>query len=116
MSGLNKVILIGRLGKDPEIVTFAESKICNTTLATSTSYTDAEGNKIERTEWHTVVFKNKQASLVEKYCKKGSHIYVEGSIRYRSYIDSNETKRYITEIVASNLQFLGNKDKDETNY
>jgi single-strand DNA-binding protein len=119
MAGVNKVILLGRLGKDPELKTFeGGGKICNVTLATSENYTDREGNKVERTEWHNIVFNDKLADLANTYLTKGREVYIEGKIRTRNYDDANGAKRYVTEIVAINLNFIGSKpeERNTTNF
>lgn len=108
MAGVNKVIILGRLGKDPETKTFENGgKICTITMATSESYTDREGNKVEKTEWHNIIFTNKLAELAEKYLGKGKELYVEGKLRTRKYDDSNGVTRYVTEIVATNMNLIG---------
>ncbi len=105
---LNKVILIGNVGKDPDIRYFdSGSAVANFTLATSErGYTLANGTNIpERTEWHNIVVRRDLVSFVEKWVKKGSGLYVEGKIRTRSYDDSNGVKRYVTEIHADRVEF-----------
>lgn len=106
--GVNKVILIGNLGKDPEVKYFPNGDaFCNTTLATSESWTDKNSNeKKERTEWHNVVFTRKLAEIVGQYLKKGSKLYVEGSLRTRKWQDKEGQDRYTTEIVAQDMQML----------
>jgi single-strand DNA-binding protein len=115
MAGVNKVIILGRLGKDPETKTFENGgKICTITMATSESYTDREGNKVEKTEWHNIIFTNKLAELAEKYLGKGKELYVEGKLRTRKYDDSNGVTRYVTEIVATNMNFIGGQNDSST--
>jgi single-strand DNA-binding protein len=109
MSSVNKVILIGRLGKDPEIKQVGEAKVANFSLATSEKYTDKSGQKVEQTEWHNIVMWRGLAELAEKYLTKGSQIYVEGKIKTRSWDDKDGNKRYITEIAADQMTFLGSK-------
>lgn len=106
--GVNKVILIGNLGKDPEIRHMPSgSAIANVTLATSESWKDKQSGEMqERTEWHTVVFFNRLAEIAGEYLKKGSKVYVEGSLRTRKWQDKNGQDRYTTEIVASEMQML----------
>lgn len=106
--GVNKVILIGNLGKDPEVKFFPNGDaFCNTTLATSESWTDKNTNeKKERTEWHNVVFTRKLAEIVGQYLKKGSKVYVEGSLRTRKWQDKEGQDRYTTEILAQDMQML----------
>ena len=109
MAGLNKVILIGHLGKDPELRDVAGNKVANFTLATSESYKDKSGEKQTVTEWHNLVLWGKIAEIAEKYLKKGSQVYVEGKIMYRSYEDKQGNKRYITDIKVHDLTMLGGK-------
>lgn len=109
MSGVNKVILIGNLGKDPE-VKYLESKVpvANFSLATNSSWKDKEGIKKEHTEWHNIVLWRGLAELAEKYLHKGDKIYIEGKLRTRSYEKDNVTK-YITEIIGENMTMLSGK-------
>lgn len=106
---VNKVILIGNVGKDPD-VKYLDNHICvaNVTLATSErGYTAQNGTQVpERTEWHNLVFWRGLAETVEKYVHKGDKLYVEGSIRNRSYDDQNGVKRYVTEIFVDNMEML----------
>lgn len=109
MSGINKVILIGRLGKDPEIRTFESGqKRASFSLATSETYKDKEGNRVENTEWHNIVCWRNLADIAEQYLFKGKLIYIEGKLKTRSWED-NGAKRYITEIEASTFTMLGSK-------
>ncbi len=109
--GINKVILVGNLGNDPEVrATTTGSRIANISIATSDSWTDKNtGQKQERTEWHRVVFFNRLAEIVEQYLTKGSKVYVEGALRTRKWQDQNGQDRYTTEIVASEMQMLDSK-------
>ena len=109
--GVNKVILIGNLGKDPEMKSFPNGDAyCNLTLATSESWTDkTSGEKKERTEWHNLVFTRKLAEIVGQYLKKGSKIYVEGSLRTRKWQDKEGHDRYTTEIQVNDMQMLDGK-------
>lgn len=110
MASVNKVILIGRLGKDPELrTTQGGSSVCNMTLATDESYTDRDGNKHEQTEWHRVTAFNKQADNCAQYLHKGSMIYVEGKLSTRKWQDQGGQDRYTTEIKADRVQFLDSK-------
>ncbi len=106
---VNKVILIGNLGKDPD-VRYLDNGVCvaNAVIATSDrAYTLPNGTKVpERTEWHNLVFWRGLAEIVEKYVHKGDKLYVEGSIRTRNYDDQNGIKRYVTEIFVDNMQML----------
>lgn len=111
MSSLNKVLIIGNLGKDPE-TRYAPSgdAICNLTIATSESWKDkATGEKKESTEWHRVVFFGKVAEIANQHLRKGSKIYVEGSLRTRKWQDNNGQDRYTTEIRGDQLKMLGGK-------
>lgn len=113
MSGVNKVILVGRLGKDPEVRTFEGGvKKANFTLATSEYRRDKDNNRVEMTEWHNIVCWRNLAENAEKYLVKGKMIYVEGKLRTRSW-DDNGSKRYITEVEASTFTMLSSKS-DET--
>jgi single-strand DNA-binding protein len=106
--GVNKVILIGNLGKDPEMKSFPNGDaFCNLTLATSESWNDKQtGEKKERTEWHNLVFTRKLAEIAGQYLKKGSKIYVEGSLRTRKWQDKDGHDRYTTEIQVNDMQML----------
>lgn len=108
MSGINKVILIGRLGADPEVKTITSGNtVTRLSLATSENWVDKEGQKQERTEWHRVVVWGKLAELCGKYLSKGRQAYVEGRLQTRSWEDQQGQKKYTTEVVASTVQFLG---------
>lgn len=109
--GVNKVILIGNLGKDPEVRYMPSgSAVANVTLATSEQWKDKQtGEQQERTEWHNIVFFNRLAEIVGEYLKKGSQVYVEGSLRTRKWQDKSGNDRYTTEIVASEMQMLGGR-------
>ncbi|MCG2633989.1 MAG: single-stranded DNA-binding protein [Gammaproteobacteria bacterium] len=113
--GINKVILVGNLGKDPEIrYTQSGSPIANITVATSESWKDKQtGEKREQTEWHRVVFFNRLAEIVEQYLRKGSQIYVEGRLQTRKWQDKDGADRYTTEIVGSEMQMLGGRGGDQ---
>jgi len=105
---VNKVILVGNLGKDPELrYTQTGSAVANFSLATSEQWNDRDGKRQERTEWHNIVVWGKQAEHCGQYLSKGRQVFIEGSIRTRSYDDKSGNKRYITEIVAQRIQFLG---------
>jgi single-strand DNA-binding protein len=106
--GVNKVILIGNLGKDPEVRYFPNGDaVCNVTLATSDSWTDKQsGEKKERTEWHNVVFTRKLAEIAGQYLKKGAKVYVEGALRTRKWQDKEGGDRYTTEIMVNDMQML----------
>lgn len=105
---LNKVFIIGNLGKDPEVrFTPGGKAVAKFPVATSERWTDQEGNKQERTEWHNVVVWGKQAETCGQYLAKGRQVFIEGSIRTRQYDDKDGNKRYITEVVARDVRFLG---------
>lgn len=105
---LNKVMLIGNLGKDPELRYSAKGlAVASFSIATNESTKDEEGNIQERTEWHNVITFGKLAETSNQYLKKGQRVYIEGSIRTRSYDDKNGIKRYVTEIYANDLIMLG---------
>lgn len=109
-NGVNKVILIGNLGKDPEITTFENGvKKAAFSLATTESYKNREGQKVDQTEWHNVVMWRGLAEVAESYLKKGNQVFIEGRIKTRSYDDKDGNKRYITEILADNLTMLGGR-------
>ena len=113
MPSLNKVHLIGVVGKDPETRQFGDGgQVCNFTLATSEIYTDREGQKQEQTEWHNIVLNGKLANL-SQYIRKGSKLYVEGKIRTRSWQTQDGQKRFTTEIIANGLQLLDPKQQTE---
>lgn len=109
--GINKVILIGNLGKDPEVRYMPSgAAVANVTLATTENWKDRQsGENQERTEWHNVVFFNRLAEIAGEYLRKGSQVYVEGSLRTRKWQDKNGQDRYTTEIVASEMQMLGGR-------
>ena len=108
---VNKVILIGFLGSDPEVKTLDSSvKVARVSLATSESYTDKSGNKVENTEWHNLVMWRGLADVVEKYTKKGSQIYVEGKLKTSSY-EKDSVKHYRTDVVVDNLRLLDRKQE-----
>lgn len=108
MASVNKVILIGNLGADPEKrFTGNGQAVCNLRLATNEVWKDKQGNKQERTEWHRVVVYGPQAENCEKYLSKGRPVYIEGSIRSRQWEDQQGQTRYITEVIAQRVQFLG---------
>jgi len=113
---INRVTLIGNVGKDPEIRTFDNGgKIASFSLATSESYTNKNGEKVTNTEWHNISANNKLADVVEKWITKGMQLYIEGSIRYREYEDKEGNKKYMTEIRAYTIQMLGKKLEGQSN-
>lgn len=108
---VNKVILVGRLGKDPELrYTPSGTAVATFTMATTENYKDREGQKQEKTEWHNIVAWRQLAEICGKFLHKGKQIYIEGKIQTRSYDDRDGNKRYITEIVVDQMQMLGSKD------
>ena len=108
MSGVNKVILIGNLGANPELrYTQGQQAVANLRLATTEKWTDKSGQKQEATEWHRVVVWGKQAEICGQYLTKGRQVYIEGSIRTRQWQDQQGQKRFSTEIVAQTVQMLG---------
>ncbi len=113
---VNKVILVGRLGADPEIrYTPSGAAVTNFNLATSESWNDKSGQKQERTEWHRIVVWAKLAELCNQYLSKGRQCYLEGRLQTRQWDDKDGNKRYTTEIVASTVQFLGSNAQSTTN-
>lgn len=107
MKGLNKVTLIGNLGKDPEIQNLENSvKVAKFSLATSETYRDDSGQNHTNTEWHSIILWRGLAELAEKYLRKGSLIYLEGKIKTRSYTDKNTEKRFVTEIIGESFLML----------
>ncbi|HIL66691.1 MAG TPA: single-stranded DNA-binding protein [Flavobacteriales bacterium] len=111
MAGVNKVILIGNLGKDPE-VRYLDSgvAVANFSLATTESYKNKEGERVSQTEWHNIVLWRGLAEVAEKWLKKGSSVYIEGKIRSRKWEDKEGNTRYTTEILADNMTMLGKKE------
>ena len=108
---LNKVMIIGRLGADPEIrYTQAGQPICSLRVATDESYTDKDGNRVERTEWHSVVAFQRSAENCNQYLRKGSLVYVEGKLSTRKWQDQKGQDRYTTEIRAERVQFLEKRE------
>ncbi len=113
MSSLNKVLIIGNLGKDPEVrFTGSGRAVARFPVATSETWNDQEGQRQERTEWHNVVVWGKQAESCGQYLSKGRQVFLEGSIRTRQYDDKEGNKRYITEVIAQRVQFLGSRGGD----
>lgn len=112
---VNKVILIGRLGKDPEVRKInATTTVCNFPLATNESYKNQDGSYTEQTEWHNIVMWRGVAERAERILKKGSTIFVEGKLRTRSWEDKENHKRYTTEIVVENFQLLDKRESSGT--
>ncbi len=106
----NKVVLIGNLGQDPEIRTFENGKaVARFSLATTDSYRDAEGKKITETQWHNLIAWGNMAKTIQKYLVKGSEVAVEGKLTHRSYEDKEGKKRYLTEVVLTDMVMLRSK-------
>jgi single-strand DNA-binding protein len=112
MASINKVILIGNLGRDPEVrYTANGAAICNITIATSRNWKDKNsGEKTEETEWHRVVFYDRLAEIAGEYLKKGRSVYVEGRLKTRKWQDKDGVEKYTTEVIADNMQLLGGRD------
>lgn len=110
MAGVNKVIIIGNLGRDPELrYTSNSHPVCQLSVATTRAYTNRNDDRVEETEWHRVVVWGKQAENCNQYLSKGRQVYVEGRLQTRSYEDKEGIKRYSTEVVADTVQFLGGR-------
>ena len=108
--GINKVILVGNLGQDPEVKYMPNGNaVTNISIATSESWKDQQGQPVERTEWHRVVMFRKLAEIAGQYLRKGSQVYLEGKLQTRKWQDQNGQDRYTTEIVADNMQMLGGR-------
>lgn len=115
MAGVNKVILIGNLGSDPELrYTPSGAAVANFRIATSERWNDKDGKPQERTEWHRIVAWRKLAEIAGEYLKKGKQVYVEGKLQTRSWEDQDGVKRYTTEIIADKIQMLGRRGENET--
>ena len=112
MAGVNKVILVGNLGKDPEIRHLDNGvAVANFSLATTESYTNKQGERVNQTEWHNVVLWRGLADIAEKYLKKGNSVYIEGKIVTRKWEDKDSNTRYSTDIVADKMTMLGSKQE-----
>ena len=117
MSSLNKVLLIGNLGKDPEIrYTQSGQAVASFSLATSDNWTDQAGNRQERTEWHSIVAWGKLADLSQRFLAKGRQVYIEGRIQSREWTDQSGGKRRTTEIIATSIVFLGSRASQGGSY
>ena len=109
--GINKVILVGNLGSDPELrYTGSGTAVCNFSLATSESYKDRDGNQVENTEWHRIVAWARLAEICGEYLKKGRQVYIEGQLQTRQWEDKDGNTKYTTEIKAREMQMLGGRD------
>jgi single-strand DNA-binding protein len=115
MAGVNKVILVGNLGKDPEVRYLDNGiAVANFTLATTENYKNKEGERVSQTEWHNVVLWRGLAEVAEKWLKKGSNVYIEGKIRTRKWEDKEGNTRYNTEVLGDNMTMLGGKPNIES--
>ncbi|MFT4770129.1 MAG: single-strand DNA-binding protein [Cryomorphaceae bacterium] len=116
MAGVNKVIILGNLGMDPEVRTLESgAKLARLRIATSESYTNKDGQKVENTEWHSVTVWRQLADIAEKYLAKGRQVYIEGKLQTRSWKDPEGNDRYATEIVGERLQLIGGRpDSNES--
>lgn len=111
MASVNKVILVGNLGRDPEIRYMPSGEpVANITIATSSKYKNKSGEMVEETEWHRVTFFGKLAEIVGQYLKKGRSVYVEGRIKTRKYTDKDGIEKYATDIIANEMQMLGGRE------
>jgi single-strand DNA-binding protein len=112
MAGVNKVILVGNLGKDPEVRHLEGGvSVAHFTLATNEYYKDKQGTRVERTEWHNISAWRGLADMADKYLKKGQQVYIEGKLRTRQYQDKDQQTRYITEIIADEISMLGGRSQ-----
>ena len=118
MAGINKVIIVGNLGNDPEIRTMPNGEaVANISVATSESWTDKNtGERHEVTEWHRIVLYRRLAEIAGQYLRKGSQVYVEGRLKTRKWLDINGQDRYTTEIQGDNLQMLGGRNQEMGGY
>ncbi len=113
MAGVNKVILLGNLGRDPEIRHLENGRaVVNFPMATSETYKTREGERVTKTEWHNVVLWTPLAEIAEKYLKKGNQVYIEGKLTSRSYDDKDGIKRYVTEVVGREMTLVGGRPSD----
>lgn len=115
MSGVNKHVIVGRLGKDPEIKnTTNGNTVANFSVATSRTWKDKEGNKQEKTQWHRVVIWGKLAEICGEYLHKGDQVYLEGEVEHRTYQDADGNDKYITETVCNNMVMLGSRQTSDS--
>ena len=116
MSGVNKAILLGNLGKDPELRRLDDGRaVANFSIATSETYKNKSGEKVTNTEWHNVVLWTPLAEIAQSYLKKGSQVYIEGKISNRSYEDKEGVKKYISEVVGRDIRLLGRAPESSGN-
>ena len=112
MASVNKAILVGNLGRDPELkYTPSGDALCTFSIATTYSWKDKDGNQQEKTEWHNIVAFKRLAEICGEYLKKGSQVYIEGRIQTRSWEDKDGVKKYFTDIVADQMKMLGRRDE-----
>ncbi len=117
MAGVNKVILVGRLGRDPEVRhTKTGDPVCTFSIATSERWKDKNGEQQEKTEWHRIVAWRKLAEICGEYLRKGKQVYIEGKLQTRDWEDKDGHKRYTTEVVANEMQMLDRRGEDSGNY
>ncbi len=113
MSSVNKVIIIGNLGRDPDVRYMPSGDaVANVNIATTSKYKNKAGETVEETEWHRVSFFGRQAEIVGEYLRKGRSVYIEGRLKTRKYSDKDGVEKYATEIIASEMQMLGKPDGD----
>jgi len=112
-NGINKVILIGHLGKDPDVQVFDGIKRAAFTMATDESYRDKDSNKVERVEWHNISMWRGLADVAERFLRKGSKVFIEGKLRTRTYQDESGKQRYFTEILTDNMVMLDRKESGD---
>lgn len=111
---LNKVMLIGRCGKDVEVRTVGDGKVASFTLATTEKYKDRNGQLQENTEWHNIVIWGKLAEVAERYVRKGTQLFIEGKIKTEKYSGNDGVEKYVTKVYASSMQLLGNKQDGQS--
>ena len=114
--GINKVIIVGNLGQDPESRSFPDGgSVCNISVATSESWKDKQtGQQKESTEWHRIVFKNRLAEIAQQYLRKGSKVYIEGKLKTRKWTNQQGQDQYTTEVMASQMQMLDGKNDNQS--
>lgn len=110
---VNKVILMGNLGGDPEVRTAGSATVANVSLATTRKFKDAQGQVQKETEWHRVVFFGRLAEIARDYLKKGRPIYVEGRLKRSKYVDKNGVERWVTDVIGESMQMLGSKNDNQ---
>lgn len=116
MASVNKTILLGNLGKDPELKFLPNGDaVCNFSIATTDSWKNKDGTKQEKTEWHNIVLYRKLAEIASEYLRKGSSVYIEGSLQTRKWTNKEGQERYTTEIIGNSMQMLGSKSSQSTN-